>query len=119
MLLHSHIEPETLRAAEGFAGHGADHELDFRVGGKEIAREFGADGSVLTFESLYHDIVADQRIVCASVLYFGETPATVSLTTVELLTEQSAFLDGHEQPAWREQGIIGQLAALDAELRRP
>ena len=50
----------------------------------------------------------------------------MSLTTVELyaagdgtrlvLTEQGAFLDGLEQPAWREQGTGDQLNALGAEL---
>jgi len=63
---------------------------------------------------------------------------TVSLTTVEfspaeggtgsgggtgpgggtrlVLTEQGAFLDGREQPAWREQGTADQLEALAKEL---
>jgi uncharacterized protein YndB with AHSA1/START domain len=111
-----------------FAGPVAEHELDFRVGGREVARGRGEDGSVLTFESVYHDIVPDQRIVCASVLTFGDTMATVSVTAVELtpegegtrllLTEQGTFLDGHEQPAWRQQGTLDQLTALEAELRR-
>ncbi|GAA4584919.1 SRPBCC family protein [Planotetraspora phitsanulokensis] len=111
-----------------FAGPAAEHELDFRVGGRELARGRGEDGSVLTFESVYHDIIADQRIVCASVLMSGDDVATVSVTAVELspegegtrlvLTEQGTFLDGHEQPAWREQGTLEQLTALEAELRR-
>ncbi len=51
---------------------------------------------------------------------------TVSITTVELepadggtrlvLTEQGAFLDGREEPAWREQGTSDQLDALGKEL---
>jgi hypothetical protein len=50
----------------------------------------------------------------------------VSLTTVEfqavaagtrlLLTEQGAFLDGQEEPGWREEGTRQWLAALGAEL---
>ncbi|GII51916.1 activator of HSP90 ATPase [Planotetraspora thailandica] len=112
--------------ARWFATLGNDHEIDFRVGGKEIVRGPDESGTILTFESVYHEIVVDRRIVSASVLYSGQIPATVSLTTVELweegdgtrllLTEQGAFLDGHEQPAWREQGIAGQLSALDQEL---
>lgn len=53
---------------------------------------------------------------------------TVSLTTVELrpdgpgtqlvLTEQGTFLDGYEDPSWREQGTSQQLAALAAELTK-
>jgi uncharacterized protein YndB with AHSA1/START domain len=103
------------------------HELEFRVGGREVNRGRNPDGQVLTFESHYHDIVADQRIVYTSTLSVGENVVTVSLTTVELtpdgdstrlvLTEHGAFLDGHEQPAWREQGTSDWLDALGAELR--
>ncbi len=60
------------------------HELDFRVGGREVNRGRNPDGQVLTFESHYHDIVADQRIAYTSTLSVGENVVTVSLTTVEL-----------------------------------
>jgi uncharacterized protein YndB with AHSA1/START domain len=111
--------------ARWFAGGNADHELDFRVGGREIARGTH-DNQVMTFESRYQDIVPDERIVFASSLYEGTALATVSVTTVELrpdadgtrllLTEYGAFLDGHEEPAWREQGTADQLTALAKEL---
>jgi uncharacterized protein YndB with AHSA1/START domain len=111
--------------ARWFAGGNADHELDFRVGGREIARGTH-DNQVMTFESHYQDIVPDERIVFASSLYEGTTLATVSVTTVELrpdadgtrllLTEYGAFLDGREEPAWREHGTADQLAALAKEL---
>jgi uncharacterized protein YndB with AHSA1/START domain len=111
--------------ARWFAGGTADHELDFRVGGREIARGTH-DNQVMTFESRYQDIVPDERIVFASSLYEGTALATVSVTTVELrpdadgtrllLTEYGAFLDGHEEPAWREQGTADQLTALAKEL---
>jgi uncharacterized protein YndB with AHSA1/START domain len=114
--------------ARWFAGPAAEHELDFRVGGREVNRGRHEDGSTLTFESVYHDIVPDERIVYTSALRSGRDLATVSLTTVEftsegdgtrlLLTEQGTFLDGHEEPAWREQGTGEWLAALDAELLR-
>jgi uncharacterized protein YndB with AHSA1/START domain len=102
------------------------HELDFRVGGRELNRSSNPDGQVLTSESHYHDIVVDQRIAYTSTLSVGESVVTVSLTTVELttggdatrlvLTEHGAFLDGHEQPGWREQGTSDWLDALGAEL---
>lgn len=108
---------------------GGSHELDFRVGGREVVRSPREDGTVLTYESWFHDIVDGERIVYSSTLSAGDTPATVSLTTVELraagegtelrLTEQDAFLDGQEEPAWREQGTGGWLAALGEELARP
>jgi hypothetical protein len=34
-----------------------------------------------------------------------------------VLTEQGAYLDGLEDPAWREQGTGQQLDALDTELK--
>lgn len=113
--------------ARWFAGPGSEHQLDFRVGGREMARGRREDGTVLTFESLYRDVVPGERILYTSVLSSGERVATVSITTVELsaagegtrlvLTEQGTFLDGAEHPTWREQGTSGQLDALAAELK--
>jgi uncharacterized protein YndB with AHSA1/START domain len=82
----------------------------------------------MTFETLYRDIVPEQRIVYTSTLSTETGLWTVSLTTVEftpgedggtrlVLTEQGAYLDGQEQPAWREHGTADQLDALDAQLR--
>ena len=34
-----------------------------------------------------------------------------------VLTEQGAYLDGREQPAWREQGTADQLEALAGQLK--
>ena len=112
--------------ARWFAGPDAQHELDFRVGGRELNHS-RTDGNNLTFESLYCDIVPGQRIVYSSTLSIAATVSTVSLTTVEftpvddgtrlLLTEQAAYLDGLEQPSWREHGTGAWLDALGAELR--
>ena len=113
--------------ARWFAGPDAQHALDFRIGGRETAYR-PADGNqpALTFESVYHDIVSDERIVYSSTLSAGDQVATVSLTTVQfraaaggtqlMLTEQGTFLDGYEDPSWREEGTSQQLAALAAEL---
>jgi len=83
----------------------------------------------MRFESVYQDIVPDQRIVYSSTLHAGDALATVSLTTIEfrpaaegtelILTEQGTFLDGYEDPSWRQEGTSSQLAALAAELERP
>jgi uncharacterized protein YndB with AHSA1/START domain len=113
--------------ARWFAG-GPDsgHQLDFRVGGQEVARGGPDGGPVMTFESLYRDIVPGERIVYTSTLSAGDDVMTVSVTTVEfspaeggtrlVLTEQGAFLDGREEPAWREHGTAAQLDALAALL---
>jgi uncharacterized protein YndB with AHSA1/START domain len=114
--------------ARWFAGDGAEHRLDFRVGGTEAIRAPGPDGQVLTVESLYRDIVPGERIVYCSTLSADDRVATVSTTTVEfaeagdgtrlLLTEQGVFLDGLEEPAWREQGTSDWLDGLATEVEK-
>jgi uncharacterized protein YndB with AHSA1/START domain len=76
-----------------------------------------SNGPDLAFESTYHDIIDNERIVFSSTLLADDQIVTVSLTTVELtphhgetrllLTQQNAFLDGHEQPDWRERPRLG------------
>ena len=39
------------------------HEMDFRVGGKEINAGCPSDGQMHFFNAVYQDIVPDQRIV--------------------------------------------------------
>ncbi|HVC39919.1 MAG TPA: SRPBCC domain-containing protein [Candidatus Dormibacteraeota bacterium] len=108
-----------------FAGNADGHELDFRPGGLERTRGT-IDGKHIAWESLDREIVTDVRIVYTSVLTEDDNIATVSLTTVEffpdgdgtrlVFVEAGAYLDGWEQPAWREQGTSDQLDALGSEL---
>ncbi|HEY2265786.1 MAG TPA: SRPBCC family protein [Streptosporangiaceae bacterium] len=103
-------------------GTGDGHQLDFRVGGREVASGGPDGGPVMTFETFYREIVPQERIVYTSTMSSGAEVITISLTTVEfkpadggtklVLTEQGAFLDGHEEPAWRENGTADQLKAL-------
>jgi uncharacterized protein YndB with AHSA1/START domain len=113
--------------ARWFARPASDYELDFRPGGLErISTTF--EGKQITWEALYRDIVDKERIVYTSVLYEGSLVATASLTTVEfipkgdgsrlILVEFGAYLDGREQPAWREQGTNEWLDALGMYLAR-
>lgn len=103
-------------------------EHDFRVGGREFSR-FGPPGkSIYHSEGRFEDIVPDTRIVSAGAMYREETRSSVTLCTVELLpepggtrlilTDQSAFFDGGETPADREQGWGAILDKLDVALRR-
>jgi uncharacterized protein YndB with AHSA1/START domain len=111
--------------ARWFARNSADYQMDFRPGGIERNRVVH-DGRQVTWESLYREIVTDERIVYTSVLAADGTVATVSLATVELvpdddgtrlvLVESGAYLDGREQPAWREQGTGDWLDALGGHL---
>jgi uncharacterized protein YndB with AHSA1/START domain len=107
--------------ARWFAGGNSDYQLDFRVGGIERnSNEHG--GKRITWEALYRDIVPAERIVYSALLFDGDITATMSQATVELvaeeggtmlvLTEQGAYLDGHELPEWREEGTGEWLDAL-------
>jgi uncharacterized protein YndB with AHSA1/START domain len=105
----------------GGTGEG-DYQLDFRVGGREVARGGPPGCPVMTFETFYREIVPQERIVYTSTMSSGDEVITISLTTVEfrpaddgtklVLTEQGAFLDGREEAAWRENGTADQLKAL-------
>ena len=105
-----------------------EFELDFRVGGREVNRGGPEGGPVFAFEGRYQDIVADERIVYTYSMHQDQTLLSISVATGELrpegagtrlvLTEQGAYLDGHDDPAQRQQGAGGLLDALGAELRR-
>lgn len=108
---------------------GGDHGLDFRVGGRE---HFAAsvNGALYTYDALYEDIVADERIVYTYNMHRDGTRMSVSVSTVELLatgegthlryTEQGVFLDGIDTPQAREHGTaeildkLGQALAAEA-----
>lgn len=113
--------------ARWFSGGPFQHDLDFRIGGREINQGHVDDGKLLAFESFYREIVPDERIVYTSTLSANGEVQTVSMTTVQLsaegkgtrlvLTEQGAYLDGNEEPAWREQGTGDWLDKLGTHLQ--
>lgn len=110
----------------------AGYELDFRPGGIERNRAV-LDDKRITWEAVYREIVPDERIAYTGVLSEDETVATLSLTTVEfvaegdgtklVLVEAGAFLDGREQPTWREHDTLpgrdAKRAGLPVHARRP
>ncbi len=108
-----------------FAGNSIHYELDFRPEGIERNCVMH-DGKRMTWESLYREIVPNERIVYTSVLREDDTVLTVSLTTVAFapagdgstltLVESGAYLDGREQPEWREQGTGDWLDELGRHL---
>jgi uncharacterized protein YndB with AHSA1/START domain len=74
---------------------------------------------VTTFDAVYHDILADQRIVYSYNMFVDARKLSVSLATIQIraaagggthlrVSEQGAFLDGYEDNGSREQGT-GQL----------
>jgi uncharacterized protein YndB with AHSA1/START domain len=105
-----------------FDGSEGEFELDFRVGGWEHGRGTAPDGREYTYQALYQDIVPGRRIVYTYDMLLDGTRISVSVATAEfrperdgtrlVFTEQGAFLDGHETPARREQGMGSLLASL-------
>src|SRR5437867_1822929 len=106
----------------------SDHQLDFRVGGREHVSGGPKGGPIHSFDARYQDIVPDQRIIYTYDMHLDDKRISVSLATIELkpsgagtrlvFTEQGVFLDGYDNSADREHGTVGLLENLDAALRR-
>jgi uncharacterized protein YndB with AHSA1/START domain len=116
--------------ARWFAGSaealGAGYQLDFRVGGREVNRGGPPGGPVYTYQSLFHDIVPEERIVYTYEMLADDNRLSVSVASVQfhnrdtktqlVLTEQGVFLDGHDTAAQREAGTLSLLDSLAATL---
>lgn len=105
----------------------APMKVDFRVGGTEQTVSRTDGGSVIVYEGLFRDIVPGERIVVANWIDVDGQRISVSQFTAEfraegngtrlVVTEQGAYLDGHDSPDSRAIGIRAQLQALAAELQ--
>jgi uncharacterized protein YndB with AHSA1/START domain len=119
--------------AEGHNHDVEEFEMDFRVGGTERALYRFKPGSPFpgaSFmnEGCFQDIVANQRVVMASTMTFGDRRISSSLTTFELLptekgtdlifTHQCAFFEGSDGPERREEGWRKLFDKLGQELTR-
>lgn len=113
--------------AEGEGWQVDEFTLDFRVGGYEISRFRFRDGPPMRNDTIFLDIVPDQRIVFAYTMTVGARRISVSLATVEIervdegarlvYTEQGAFFAGAEMPEGRRSGFSQLLDRLAAELQ--
>ena len=110
---------------EGWQQH--KREFDFRVGGQEIVvGQVPGQPVAHHFLSVYHDIVENRRIVYSYHMLAGDTPISVSLTTVQIqpegsgtrlvFTEQCAFLDDFDDAGSRQEGTSLLLDQLGAAL---
>ena len=119
--------------AEGERGHIEEFTMDFRVGGHERTRSRFGEGSpfpgtALMNDTIYQDIVPNDRIVMAYTMTLGEKRISSSQATVEFLrtekgtdlifTEQAAFFPGADGPQIREEGWRELLQQLAVELER-
>jgi uncharacterized protein YndB with AHSA1/START domain len=103
-----------------------ERHIDVRVGGSERLRGRFASGVVTTFDASYHDVIPNERLVYSYVMHLDDRKISVSLATIQLqgegdtttlkITEQGAFLDGHDDAGSREQGTGHLLDALGASL---
>jgi uncharacterized protein YndB with AHSA1/START domain len=103
-----------------------ERHIDVRVGGTErLKGRF--DGSVVsTFDAVYHDVIANERLVYSYVMHLDDRKISVSLATLQLtadgtrttlkMSEQGAFLDGYDDAGSREHGTSLLLDALGAAL---
>jgi uncharacterized protein YndB with AHSA1/START domain len=101
-------------------------EMDVRVGGRDRLIGKFVDGSESRFEALYFDIVPERRLVYTYDMYWQGKKISVSLASVEfvaqgkgtrlVVTEQHAFLDGHEDVGSRERGTVTLLENLNSSL---
>jgi uncharacterized protein YndB with AHSA1/START domain len=117
--------------AEGKGSEVKAFSVDFRVGGRETSRFVftggppGAPpaGTLIGNDTVYLDIVTNERIVFAYTMSAGDHRMSASLTTIELtpagkgtrltFTEQAAFFEKSDGAELREGGwrsLLGQLA---------
>ena len=117
--------------AEGDGFTEVAHALDFRVGGTETCSGREPKGRMFANESVYHDIVDNERIIFSYRMAIDGAPISVSLATVTfaprdggtrlIFTEQSVFLEGGDGPDMRQGGwtwLLDRLGqALSAEAK--
>jgi uncharacterized protein YndB with AHSA1/START domain len=106
----------------------SNHELDFRVGGRERVSGGPPGGPVHAYDARYMDIVPNQRIVSTYDMHLDDKRISVSLATVEftpagagtrlIYTEQGVFLDGYDNAVQREEGTRDLLGNLATALKR-
>lgn len=114
--------------AEGEGWEVEAFEADFQVGGHERSRFRHRGGPLITNDTIYQDIVPEQRIIIAYNMTIGGERISASLATMQfepagsgtrlIFTEQDAFLDGYDNVGQREEGTRELLESLAAELQR-
>jgi uncharacterized protein YndB with AHSA1/START domain len=103
-------------------------KLDFKVGGRESVSGGPPGGPIHSYNAFYQDIVPNERIVLTYEMHLDKTRISVTLGTSEfkpagqgtklVYTEQSVFLDGHDDAGAREHGTRALFDNLDAALKR-
>lgn len=102
--------------------------LDFRVGGREKSSGGPKGQWTSTYDSEFLEIVPDERIINAFMMYIDGKPLTASLATTEfkaagkgtklVFTEQIVFLDGSDHLEDRIRGTEEMLNSLQAYINK-
>jgi uncharacterized protein YndB with AHSA1/START domain len=97
------------------------YRFDCRVGGTEHLESRPPEEEPHIYDAVYHEVLADRRVIFSYDMHLGERHLSVSLTTIELVpveggtqvtfTEQGAFLDG--DPAGAAARVEGTYSLLD------
>ena len=103
-----------------------ERTMDVRAGGRERLKASWRGDVITTFDAVYFDVIAGERLVYAYEMHLDERKISVSVATVELqaegkrtrltVTEQGAFLDGYDDAGSREHGTGELLDALGRSL---
>ncbi len=102
-------------------------EMDFRVGGQEIAEGRFPNGVESKFTARYHEIIPNERIVYVYDMHINGGHMSVSLATVELtpksggktalkFTEQAVYVDGKDGNENRREGTTFLLERIAANM---
>jgi uncharacterized protein YndB with AHSA1/START domain len=104
-----------------------ERHMDVRAGGSERLKGRWEGGVVSTFDAIYHDVIANERLVYSYVMHLNDKKISVSLATMQLkaqgekttlkVSEQGAFLDDYDDAGSREHGTGRLLDALGASLK--
>jgi uncharacterized protein YndB with AHSA1/START domain len=91
-----------------------EKSFDFREGGRETLSGTHPNGTVSSFDCIYRDIVANERIIYSYVMHLDGRKISVSQACIQImpdgqgtklvLTEHGDFLDGYDDAGSREHG---------------
>jgi len=105
-----------------------EYSMDFRPGGREIHRAILPDARPQLVEKTFLEILPNARIIFAYAMEADGRHLSASLVTVEFhaersgtrlkLTEQLAYLDGHDDLDERKRGTDEGLDRLVLELAK-